>query len=79
LLLRGVSARDAEGEPFDDPVARHALFAALRSQVNGANVEVVEVDAHINDASFADLAVDRLRELMARAGDKYEPEGRQAP
>jgi uncharacterized protein (UPF0261 family) len=79
LPLRGVSALDAEGEPFDDPVARGALFAALRSHVDRAKVEVVEVDAHINDASFADLAVDRLRDLMARVGASHKPEGREIP
>ena len=30
LPLRGVSAIDAPGQPFEDQAARHALFAALR-------------------------------------------------
>jgi uncharacterized protein (UPF0261 family) len=79
LPLRGISALDAEGEPFDDPVARGALFAALRSHVDGTKVDVVEVDAYINDASFADLAADRLWDLMARVETSHKPERRGRP
>ena len=43
---------DAEGEPFHDPAANEALFDALRASV-GDDVDVVEVDAHINDPEFA--------------------------
>jgi uncharacterized protein (UPF0261 family) len=68
LPLRGVSALDSSGEAFDDPVAREALFATLKDKIDPARIELVEVDAHINDPHFADLAADRLWVLMARAG-----------
>jgi len=64
LPLRGISALDAPGEPFDDPVARTALFDALRTGVDRSKVEVFEVDANINDPEFADHAVDVLLGLL---------------
>src|SRR5690606_7836586 len=64
LPLRGVSAIDAPGKPFDDPAAREALFGAIREGRDG--VELVELDGHINDASFAEAAAHKLLELMSR-------------
>jgi uncharacterized protein (UPF0261 family) len=62
LPRRGVSAIDATGQPFDDPEARQALFAAIRETAKG--VEIVELDNHINDPEFADAAVRKLFDLM---------------
>ncbi len=53
LPLRGVSAIDAAGQPFDDPEARAALFDALRQHVDRNVVRVFEYDNHINDEAFA--------------------------
>jgi uncharacterized protein (UPF0261 family) len=62
LPARGVSAIDLEGQPFDDPVARAALFAGLRR--TAPDVRILELDAHINDAAFARAAAEELVELM---------------
>lgn len=59
---QGVSAIDRSGQPFDDPAARQALFDALRTNTRG--VELIELDAHINDAAFAQAAAHKLLELM---------------
>lgn len=59
LPLRGVSAIDAEGQPFYAPDANRALFDALRSGVN-ESVRLVEMDLHINDDAFADAIAERL-------------------
>ena len=59
---RGVSAIDKEGQPFDDPAARSALYDAIRAGVHG--IEVEELDLHINDSAFADAAARKLLELM---------------
>ncbi len=59
---RGVSAIDCAGQPFDDPAARRALFAALRR--HAPKVDVRELDCHINDAQFAIASAERLLELM---------------
>ncbi len=63
LPLNGVSAIDARGQPFDDPAARDALFDAIRA--NAVGVEVVEVEHHINDETFAAAAANKLLELIA--------------
>jgi uncharacterized protein (UPF0261 family) len=60
--MRGVSAIDHTGQPFDDPLARRALVDALRDA--GGAVAVEEIDAHINDPEFAQLAAKRLLEMM---------------
>ncbi len=65
LPLRGVSAIDAAGQPFDDPPAREALFAAIRANLNG--VELIELDRHINDPEFAEAAASKLLALMKAA------------
>jgi uncharacterized protein (UPF0261 family) len=61
--LRGVSAIDREGQPFDGPAAREALLAGLE-ETRGATPLVV-LDAHINDPEFAIAAAERLIALMA--------------
>lgn len=63
LPLRGVSMIDAEGEPFHDPEADEALFDALRRHV-GEDVEVVEVDAHVNDPEFAERFAEELLGML---------------
>ena len=62
LPLRGVSAIDGDGQPFDDPVARQSLFAAIRQ--NCGNAELVELDHHINDPAFAEAAANKLLQLL---------------
>jgi uncharacterized protein (UPF0261 family) len=62
LPKKGVSAIDREGQPFDDPAARKALYGAIRETAKG--VEIVEMDAHINDPEFADAAAKKLLDLM---------------
>ena len=74
LPLRGVSAIDAPGQPFDDPAARRALFAAVRAHAGATRV--VEVDRHINDPEFAEAAAGRLIEMLAEAGAGRPPSSR---
>ena len=62
LPLKGVSDIDQAGQPFDDPEARQVLFQAIRE--NCGDTELVEIDAHINDALFADAAARRLLEMI---------------
>jgi uncharacterized protein (UPF0261 family) len=62
LPKKGLSAIDAAGQPFDDPEARRALYAAIRDHARG--VEIVELDHHINDPEFADAAVRKLFDLV---------------
>jgi uncharacterized protein (UPF0261 family) len=66
LPLGGVSMIDAEGQPFHDPEADEALFAALRDGL-GDNVELIEMDANVNDPEFAAAMADKLDEYMNRS------------
>ena len=62
--LGGVSAIDVDGQPFHDREADEALFDALREHLDGARVEVQELDTDVNDPAFATAMADRLHELV---------------
>jgi uncharacterized protein (UPF0261 family) len=61
--LRGISVYAAEGQVFHDPAADEALFDALRASLDGARVEVHELDLDINDREFGLAMANRLHEL----------------
>ncbi|MDD7971636.1 Tm-1-like ATP-binding domain-containing protein [Roseinatronobacter alkalisoli] len=65
LPLGGVSAVDAPGMPFHDPVANDALFATIRDTFTpGPNRRLIELPLHINDPAFATaMAAEFLRML----------------
>jgi uncharacterized protein (UPF0261 family) len=65
LPLRGVSAIDREGQPFDDAVGRGALYNAIRANTP-AKVELIEIDLHINDEAFAVMAAEKLLAMVER-------------
>ena len=65
--LGGVSAIDVDGQPFRDPDADAALFAALRADIDPGRVEVHERTEDINDPGFARAMADRLHELIGAA------------
>jgi uncharacterized protein (UPF0261 family) len=62
LPLRGVSAIDRAGQPFDSPESRPALFAGIRAACGGVSVQ--EIDAHINDPEFAEAAASVLLGML---------------
>lgn len=63
LPRRGVSAIDAEGQPFHDPEARAALFAGIRRTAGVVSID--ERDEHINDPAFAAAAAHALLGMLA--------------
>ncbi|MEJ5274966.1 MAG: Tm-1-like ATP-binding domain-containing protein [Thermogemmata sp.] len=63
LPLRGVSALDAEGQPFWWPEADHALFQSIRNWI-APQVRLVELDLHINDPAFARTCAELLLEML---------------
>jgi uncharacterized protein (UPF0261 family) len=64
LPLKGVSAIDAEGQPFHDPVADKALFDAIRKGWQKAkNRRLIELDLNINDPAFAAAAVKAFKDI----------------
>ncbi|HEY3563190.1 MAG TPA: Tm-1-like ATP-binding domain-containing protein [Kribbella sp.] len=66
LPLRGVSAIAVEGGVFHDPAADAALFGAIRETVDRSVVELVELDAAINDEAFAHAAADKLNAYLQK-------------
>jgi len=63
LPLRGVSQLDSPGGEFWWPEADQALFQSLRQSLRD-DIPVIELDANINDAVFADRAAHELLDLM---------------
>ncbi|SMG10617.1 Tm-1-like ATP-binding domain-containing protein [Paenibacillus aquistagni] len=64
LPLKGVSALDAEGQPFYGAEEDRMLFDTLRQHIDATKVELIEADTHINDEAFALQAAKKLVELM---------------
>ncbi|MQA11773.1 MAG: UPF0261 family protein [Pseudonocardiaceae bacterium] len=63
---RGVSALDAPGQPFHDPEADEALFAALEQTVIQTPVRrVLRLPLHVNDPRFAEALVEAFHEVVA--------------
>ena len=64
---RGVSAMDAPGQPFHDPQADAALFAALESTVRQTpQRRLIRLPLHINDPGFADALVQHFEDIVER-------------
>ncbi len=63
MPLKGVSAIDAAGAPFDWPEARRAYLDSLKKTLS-SRIRLIEIDAHINDERFATEAVRFLLEMM---------------
>jgi uncharacterized protein (UPF0261 family) len=62
----GVSALDAPGQPFHDPAADAALFAALEQGFQPtATRRLVRLPFHINDAGFSAAVVQNFREIAS--------------
>lgn len=64
LPLGGVSMIDAPGQAFEGVEEDKALFQALKDNIDPAKIDVVEIDANINDDEFALAAAKKLIELM---------------
>jgi uncharacterized protein (UPF0261 family) len=65
----GVSAIDRPGQPFHDPDADRALFAAIETGFRaGGDKKLVRLPLHVNDEAFADALVAAWRDAAASAG-----------
>ena len=64
IPLKGVSAIDQTGKAFDDPAARLALYEGIRA--THENVELAELDDHINDPAFAETVASKLLALIGQ-------------
>ncbi|MGI9239915.1 MAG: Tm-1-like ATP-binding domain-containing protein [Verrucomicrobiales bacterium] len=59
LPTKAISIISAEGQPFHDAEADAALFSAIRENLSDS-VELLEIDAEINDPAFADACASAL-------------------
>jgi uncharacterized protein (UPF0261 family) len=67
LPMRGVSALDIEGGAFRDAEADAELFDAIERTVQwGDNRQLIRLDCHINDPSFAEAAVRAFHEITSQ-------------
>jgi uncharacterized protein (UPF0261 family) len=65
LPLGGVSALDAPGQPFWDPVADRALFETLTSEFQqSGHRKLVRLPYHINDPNFAQAGVEEFLAIV---------------
>lgn len=66
LPMRGVSALDIEGGAFRDAEADAELFDAIERTVQWRdNRQLIRLDCHINDPSFAEAAVRAFHEITS--------------
>jgi len=63
LPLKAISIISAEGQAFHDAEADAALFGAIRANLR-EGVELIEVEAGINDAAFSEACVVALLGMM---------------
>jgi uncharacterized protein (UPF0261 family) len=63
IPMGGFSYSDRPGHAFYDPEGNAALVSALEADLD-PGIELLKVDAHINDPAFADAVAAKMRELM---------------
>jgi uncharacterized protein (UPF0261 family) len=61
---RGVSALDADGQPFFDATADAACRDALAEGLRAAGQTMRQLDTHINDPAFARAMAGRLHQMI---------------
>jgi len=65
IPLRGFSEPNAVGKPFYDPDTDREFIRALKQNVR-SGVEIIEMDAHINDDAFVLEAVNQMLEMLEK-------------
>lgn len=61
--LKGWSEADKEGGPLYNPEINAFFVAELKRRLDN-NIEIIEVQAHINEPAFSKVAVDTLHEMI---------------
>ncbi|MBC6999833.1 Tm-1-like ATP-binding domain-containing protein [Cytophaga sp. FL35] len=63
IPLKGISQIDNTGEIFEDRIADKALFESLEAHLS-EKIKLKKIDAHINDAAFAEALVNSVLESL---------------
>ncbi len=66
IPLKGLSGLDAEGKPFEGKKEDKMLFDTVKEKLDPNKVEIIEIDAHINDQIFGETAAQKLIELIEK-------------
>jgi uncharacterized protein (UPF0261 family) len=72
LPLKGLSGLDADGQPFYGPEEDKMLFDTIKENIDQSKVEIIEINAHINEKVFGETAAKKLIELMERRKGENE-------
>lgn len=72
MPLKGVSAIDCPDGPFYSPEADNRYLDALKKTL-APHIRLVEIDANINDESFARQVADSLLEMIGRSAKAASP------
>ena len=64
LPIRGISMNDKASSKYYGPKEDQALFITLKKVINNPLVEIIDVDAHINEEAFAISAAKKLIALI---------------
>jgi uncharacterized protein (UPF0261 family) len=70
IPLQGFSAVDKQGQHFYDPEADAAFARVIKDAVK-KKVDIIEVNAHINDVKFARKVVDTFDKLLKKGGTRH--------
>jgi uncharacterized protein (UPF0261 family) len=63
IPLRGFCTPDREGSALFDPDGNNAFINSLKNNLN-KQIPIIEVDAHINDSEFIDLATEEFMKMI---------------
>ncbi len=63
LPKKGISQIDSEGDIFYQPEVDHVLFESIKEHTK-SSIPVIEMDAHINDKTFAVALVENLIKII---------------
>ena len=61
--MKGWSGADKEGGPLYDPETNSVFIQTLKEAVN-PQIEIQEVDYHINDSGFAAIAANLMNAMI---------------
>lgn len=66
LPMRGTSMLAVEGGEFFDSEADQRLFEAIKHELDGTGIDVLQKDSAVNDKKFAEFLADQLLQVMSK-------------
>lgn len=66
LPMRGTSMLAVEGGEFFDSEADQRLFEAIKHELDGTGIDVLQNDSAVNEKKFAEFLADQLLQVMSK-------------